>query len=181
MYPMNLSDHQCRSATIGIVCVFMAAGLTSCQYDPWADGFLTRTPAGSDIVGTYKLDADTLARQISAPESKTPLRVSPSAHIVLSANHKAEFFEVPDWIYDHGSSLCVIDGTGSWQLGKNDRYSVLNVKIDRKGFREGVDKCNSIYYGQLFFYGHKAPYKLHITIGDPDSGDAVQLEKAKAN
>jgi len=26
-------------------------------------------------------------------------------------------------------------------------------------------------------YGKKSPYKLHITIGDPDSGDAVQFEK----
>ena len=32
--------------------------------------------------------------------------------------------------------------------------------------------------GELMLYGSKPPYKLHITIGDPDAGDAMQFEKA---
>jgi len=37
--------------------------------------------------------------------------------------------------------------------------------------------CKGDFGYELMLYGKKPPYKLHITIGDPDSGDAVQFEK----
>ena len=174
---MNSSNRPGWAKTISVISVL--ACLFGCQYDPWANRFLKSGPKDADIVGTYQLDADTLSRHISVPESKTLLSVNPSAQVVLSADHGAEFVEVPDWIYDHGSSLCVISGAGSWKFGKNDDYSVIWVEIQRRNFRAGVDHCGSTYNGELFLYGKKPPYKLHITIGDPDSGDAVQLEKIK--
>ena len=108
---MNSSNRPGWAKTISVISVL--ACLFGCQYDPWANRFLKSGPKDADIVGTYKLDADTLSRHISVPESKTPLSVNPSAQVVLSADHGAEFVEVPDWIYDHGSSLCVISGAGS--------------------------------------------------------------------
>jgi len=51
------------------------------------------------------------------------------------------------------------------------------VQIQRNVDRPSVDGCEPTYYGQLMLYGKQSPYKLHITIGDPDSGDAMQFEK----
>ncbi len=165
---------QClRAIGIGSLCWFLAG----CQYDPWAGRFLTNQPAERDVVGTYKVDSDTLARGVSIPVSSKSLSISRDAEIVLSADHIAQYLHVPE-IDMSITKTCVISGTGSWQLGRNDDYIVVNVEIQRKDYRESVDGCEPTYHGQLMLYGKDPPYKLHITIGDPDSGDAVQFEKA---
>jgi hypothetical protein len=74
------------------------------------------------------------------------------------------------------SLRCASSTAVVWQLGKNDDYEVLNFQIQRENYRP--DACGSKYGGQLNLYGNKPPYKLHITIGDPDSGDAIQFERS---
>jgi cytochrome oxidase assembly protein ShyY1 len=44
---------------------------------------------------------------------------------VLSADHKGQFPQVPEVEIDHGVCPCLISGIGSWQLGRNDDYSVV--------------------------------------------------------
>jgi hypothetical protein len=95
---------------------------------------------------------------------------------LLSADHKAKFSQVPE-IHSPAAQSCLVNGSGSWELGRNDEYSVVNVQIQRNVDRPSVDGCEPTYYGQLMLYGKQSPYKLHITIGDPDSGDAMQFEK----
>jgi hypothetical protein len=161
-----------RAIIIGSLCWF----LVGCQRDPWADRFLRRQPQERDLVGTYRIDSDTLARRISVPMSTTALSISRDSAIVLSADHKAKFSQVPE-IHPPATQSCLVNGSGSWELGRNDAYSVVNVQIQRNVDRPSVDGCEPTYYGQLMLYGKQSPYKLHITIGDPDSGDAMQFEK----
>jgi len=98
--------------------------------------------------------------------------VDHSARIVLSSDHKAEFVHVPeDYL---GKAACSVTGRGSWLLGKNDSFSVVRVSIVNE---EPNSPCKWDFAYELMLYGRKSPYKLHITIGDPDSGDAVQSEK----
>jgi len=159
---------------IGSVCWL----LVGCQYDPWAGRFLKNQPAEGVLVGTYKVDSDTLARRISIPRITKTLSISRDAEIVLSADHTAQFLYVPEIDTKNAIKTCVITGAGSWRLDRNDDYAVVNVKIQQEDYRRSVDGCEPTYYGQLMLYGKRPPYKLHITIGDPDSGDAVQFEKA---
>jgi hypothetical protein len=64
--------------------------------------------------------------------------------------------------------------SGSWQLGKNDDFSVVRTSIvNEEPNRAG--KGDFAY--ELMLYGKKPPYKLYVIIGDPDSGDAVRFEK----
>jgi hypothetical protein len=161
-----------RAIGIGSLCWFLAG----CQYDPWAGRFLTNRPAERDVVGTYRVDSDTLTRGVSIPMSSERVSISRDAEIVLSADHRAQYLHVPE-IDMSTTKTCVITGTGSWQQGRNDDYVVVNVEIQRKDYRESADPCGPTYHGQLMLYGKSPPYKLHITIGDPDSGDAVQFEK----
>lgn len=149
--------------------------LAGCQFDPWADNFLTRQPAERDVVGFYAVDQASLQRTINQPESRSPLKINPSAHIHLAADHKAEFFYVPEEL---DGLECSVTGRGTWRFAKNDSYIVVLVQIADE---EPNNRCRdtfSINYGnQLNLYGATPPYRLHLTIGDPDSGDAVQFER----
>jgi len=149
-----------------------------CQFDPWAVRFLTARPSESDVVGTYKVDSDSLKRHIVFGMDLKTLFVSPDAQIILSANHDAHFFRVPDTDENEKQS-CSITGDGSWRLFVDDQHYVVVLVRIVVADRDSADGCGPIYNGSLNFYGKRPPYKLHITIGDPDSGDAVQFEKVK--
>jgi hypothetical protein len=55
-----------------------------------------------------------------------------------------------------------------------DSFAVVRASIVNE---EPTSPCKGEFDYELELYGGKPPYKLHITIGDPDSGDAVQFEK----
>ncbi|MGB7848654.1 MAG: hypothetical protein WBL63_23780 [Candidatus Acidiferrum sp.] len=109
--------------------------------------------------------------------STKALSISRDARIELSADRKAQFSQVSE-IDEFAKKTCVINGIGSWRLNRNDEYAVIDVQIQREDYRRLADGCELTYHGQLMLYGKKPPYKLHITIGDPDSGDALQFEHA---
>ena len=161
---------------IGLACLCWF--FVGCQHDPWADQFLKSQPAESDLVGTYRVDSDTLARPISIRIGTKTLSISQDERIVLSADHKAQFFHVPE-VQESATRTCVVSSAGSWELGRNDEYFVINLKILLKDYLRSVDGCEETYYGQLMLYGKRPPYKFHITIGDPDSGDAIQFQRVK--
>jgi hypothetical protein len=124
------------------------------------------------VVGTYVIDADSQKRDIKLGMNHGTLPVNHSAQIVLSADHKARFSHVP--VDSPNETACSITGLGSWRLGKNDSFSVVMASIVNE---EPNSPCKGDFGYELMLYGKKPPYKLHITIGDPDSGDAVQFEK----
>jgi hypothetical protein len=126
------------------------------------------------LVGRYRVDSQTLARDISIPTGK--VFIDRNSEIVLSGDHQAQFLRIAE-ISPTAALSCFVDGSGSWALGRNDPYFVVDVQIQRDGVRGPADCRQRIYYEQLMIYGKKAPYKLHLTILDPDSGDALQFEK----
>jgi hypothetical protein len=146
--------------------------LVGCQYDPWANRFLTAQVADEDVAGTYVIDDDSRKRSIKLPLSNGSFPIDRSARIVLSSDHKAEFVHFPeDYL---GKVACSVTGRGSWRLGKNDTFSVVRASIVNE---EPNSPCKGDFAYELMLYGKKSPYKLHVTIGDPDSGDAAQFEK----
>ena len=104
------------------------------------------------------------------------LKINPSAHILLSSDHKAEFFQVPEATSDE--LPCSVTGRCTWRLGKSDRYMTLWAQIaDQESNGRCRDTFTPNFGDQLNLYGDRPPYRLHLTIGDPDSGDAVQFER----
>ena len=129
------------------------------------------------MVGTYKVDADSLHRHTVGKElagTGGMLPVSSGAEIVIGEDHHTQLVNVP--CFSHPSkyepiSVSSYSGSGSWKLGRNDDFweiQVWNPKRLAGGCREAPE---------LMLYGKYPPYKIHITLGDPDSGDAVQFEK----
>ena len=125
-----------RATGIGFLCLF----LVGCQYDPWADRFLKNRPAETNLVGTYRVDADTLARRISIPWSSKTISIDRDAEITLYADHKAQFLHVPE-LDVFTRQECVISGIGLWQLGRNDHYVDVAVQIQRTDYHQSVDGC----------------------------------------
>jgi len=170
---------RCKVITVkrrtAILMLLSFVPLVGCQYDPWADRFLTVEPVEKDVAGTYVIDADSLKRTIKLPMSKSTLPLDRSARVVLSSDHKAEFIHVPEDSLSEGREAgCSVTGRGSWRLSKNDSFSVVLARIVNE---EPGSPCKGDFAYELMLYGKRSPYKLHITIGDPDSGDAVQFEK----
>jgi len=126
-------------------------------------------------VGPYVVNQASQQRSVKLPITGLPLKVDPSARITLSADHIAEFLNVPNEIE---GIQCSVTGHGTWRLGKNGSFIVVRVQIADK---ESSERCRQTFtadYGvELNLYGEKPPYRLHKTIGDPDSGDALQFEK----
>jgi hypothetical protein len=107
--------------------------LVGCQYDPWADRFLTSQPSEQDVAGTYVIDADSQKRNIKLAQNNGTFPIDHSAKIVLSGDHKAQFIHVPE---DYrGEAACSVTGRGSWHLGKNDSFSVVRETIGGSIFR----------------------------------------------
>jgi hypothetical protein len=152
------------------------ASLVGCQYDPWADKFLTHHVSEQDVVGFYLVDQASMQRTIKMPMTGMVVKISPAAHISLSPDHKAEFFQVPEAIGDDVS--CSITGRGTWRFGKNNSYVILWTNIaDEEPNEHCKSRFNASFAEELNLYGGKPPFKLHVTIGDPDSGDAIQFER----
>jgi hypothetical protein len=155
--------------------VLTVVTLVGCQYDPWAGRFLTRQPAEQNVVGYYAVDQASLLRTIKLPRTESPIKINPTARIHLAADHKAEFVDVPGEL---DGFLCSVTGRGTWRLGKNNNFIVVVAQIVDE---EPSSRCKGTFtanYGNEFaLYGDKPPYRLHLTIGDPDSGDAVQFER----
>ena len=148
--------------------------LAGCQYDPWAHNFLTGHAEDKDVAGTYVLDAESQKREIRIGLKRTVLPINRSARVVLSRDHRAQFIAVPE---DYDGGPCSITGRGSWRIAKHGGFTLVEALITND------DPCGPykrVPFGyQLRLYGRRPPYKLHVTISDPDLGDAVQFEKVR--
>jgi len=134
-----------------------------------------RQPAEQDVVGFYSVDQASLQRANKLSRTELPIKIEPSAHIRLLADHKAEFADVPG---DLDSLNCSITGRGTWRLGKNDNFIIVVAQIvDEEPNSRCKGTITANFGNELFLYGDKPPYRLHLTIGDPDSGNAVQFER----
>lgn len=163
----------CRIVCRWVILVVPLLMLLGCQYDPWANGYLTTAPSETDIVGKYTPDAASLKRQIELPMSGELLPVQPSATIALSNDHSAQFSRVP---VDHnGTQPCSITGQGTWSIEQSSgRFYSVYVRIRN---RESNSPCGTEFNWPLLLYGKRPPYKLHQVIDDPDLGLVVQFEK----
>jgi hypothetical protein len=100
--------------------------LAGCQYDPWANKFLSGPAADKDVAGTYVIDADSQKREIRLGLKRTVLPINRSARIVLSGDHRAEFIGVPE---DLDEKLCSVTGRGSWRVIRSSNFTRVIVVI----------------------------------------------------
>jgi hypothetical protein len=143
--------------------------LFACQYDPFAHEFTTSEPRESALVGRYTPDAETTERL----RSVLSISVSPAAALVINADHTFTAHDLPNcWI---SQSFDCAAGTeawaGTWSLRRHQEWWSIQLHITSRNGR-------STSYGlPAMLRGDGPSYLIHLTIGDPDSGNAVAFER----
>ena len=151
---------------IGVLAALLMVG---CQYNPFAHEFTRTEPRESAVVGTYIPDSETTERL----RRSLGVSVSPSARFVINADHTFVANELPKcWIdqtfdCDPGTETWV----GTWSLRRTQEWWALQLHVTSRN-------SEATSYGMpAMLRGEEAPYLVHLTIGDPDSGDALAFER----
>jgi hypothetical protein len=151
------------------VALAVLVSLTGCQWDPYTSVYTGKQPKPEDLVGMYVPDEAT-AHFIAAHYSASEVS------IVLSADGTINLHNIPDcWETPFGETEGGFDsGTGRWTIQKHQEWWVLGVNIWTDGFSSrGHAHINLTT--EIFLVGEKPPYIIHLTIGDPDAGNALQF------
>jgi hypothetical protein len=80
---------------------------------------------------------------------------------------------VNDLPSDRGGTTCVLTGTGKWEGPDTERR--VNFMLAPGGASSCVFSAGA--YSGFELAGHKKPYSLYWTLGDPDSGTGVWLTR----
>ena len=161
--------------------------LLGCQHDPYADWFVKKQVSDEAILGTYRVTDDTVTHFATTKITFLPggkLPVGPDAKIVLTGDHKIYFSAVP-WDALSGQ-VCVLSGAGAWRLARKDEFASLQVSLDENHAGRKSPGCPDRAFGfyinllddsLLPWHSHGKYPLLHLSIGDPDSGDALQFQR----
>ena len=155
-----------RLAFLGLLFAF-----AGCQFDPYTSVYTRTEPKAEDLVGVYVPDKAT-ARFIA--EHYPAIGTS----IVLSADGTIVLQNIPDcWKTLFGTFEGGFDsGTGRWKIQKHQEWWVLGVDIWTDGF-SSREHAHIGLTTEIFLVGEKPPYIIHLTIGDPDAGQALQFTR----
>ena len=131
----------------------------------WSELSFTRTkPSDQDVVGVWKPTSATLRDMHDAggyPDAQHEL--------ILSADGSFSMVNMPDWWSDEfGRSHKKFESRqGKWRITKaSDVFTIYVIEL--------ADPSGSM---DLNLSRQKAPYLIHITLGDPDSGHYMLFER----
>jgi hypothetical protein len=145
-----------------------------CQYDPHARLYTTEKPQAEDVVGVY-----TLARQTVTRDGLAVLRGQP-CNVDLRPGGEFTATNVPPWLFGSpGTNFfsTLLTGSGKWRI---DRVGSIDNGGGSVQTQWGVYLDSpAAKFSPVGLTGQKAPYGLIFTLGDPDSGEAMILERAK--
>jgi len=144
-----------------------------CQYDPYAHLLTTVRPEPSEVVGRYTLVKQTVTAGDLAAMSDRLCVVELRADGTFSAS------DVPQYAPGlPGASFLstLVSAPGSWHVESvgsvDDGWSAKNIW--------GVHlDSGSVRLQSAGLTGQKAPYGMIFTLGDPDSGQAMFLQRIK--
>jgi hypothetical protein len=145
----------------------------ACQFDPHAHLYTTVKPRPADVHGIYRLTAQTVT-----PDGLSALR-GKSCDIELHEDGTFLARHVPPASVDGltpGFFSRLVSAEGRWHI---DRIGSIGDGSGSSKTRWGIrldSRSTAIWPAGLT--GGKPPYGLIFTIGDPDSGHAMVLERA---
>ena len=150
-----------------------AAALAACQFDPYGSEYTRTKPLEASIAGTY------------VPTQKTLTMMREKGHypqvqssIVLRLDGRLILTNIPDWWLDgFGKSKGGFDsGEGRWSLDNAQGFWELILDVDSARNFSSQDHNPRGIGTAIAVINEKPPYLLHLTVGDPDMGDAMQFE-----
>ena len=148
--------------------ILVSVLLAGCQYDPYADQFVTTQPKQDDVAGNYLLTQQTITTNgLSVLQGR-------QCQLDLLANNSFSVTNYPSWT--NGQLASFISTTGKWSC---------NVVGTVSGTNGGLGNWGVVFSGadsevdSLALTGKGAPYGLIMTYGDPDSGTVMVFAKQK--
>lgn len=148
------------SQLIKVVSVFGVLLIAGCS----------KKPQASDLIGNYRLTETSKTFLVKGKGYKT----LPVSVISLDSSYRVGLSNLPDCAtngFGHSSGQFV-SGKGAWKLEKRFSAWGLTLAIDKGGSLE-----HGFYVNWLTVRGWSPPYRLQMTIGDPDTGEVIVYEK----
>jgi hypothetical protein len=135
------------------------------------DKAFTKKPTTSDLVGTYLLSKPSEAFLFK----RKGYKVIPVSEIRLGADYSISIVNLPDCATNgFGKSFgAFLSGEGRFEVEKALPGWGLTLRIEKSDSLRG-----GVYAGPwVGIRGRSAPYRLEVTIGDPDSGETILYER----
>jgi len=148
--------------------------VSGCQYDPHAHLYTMARPQTADVVGRYALVSQTVTTDgISALDGKLSV-VELRTDGTFSASNVPPYplFGSPD----AGVLKSLVSAAGSWRVGKVGSVDDGGSLKTHWGI---YPESGTVRLQSAGLTGQKAPFGLVFTVGDPDSGHAMFLERTK--
>lgn len=156
-----------------LLCLVAVALLQGCQYDPYAHTFTTEKPQTNLVIGRYVLKDQTVVSGGLSAMHGQPCVVELAADGTFVASNVPPFaFRAPPI-----SLSSLVSSEGTWQL--DSVGSIGNGSGKMKTHWGAHLESQSPQVESPGFTGDKPPYGLIFTIGDPDSGTVMILEKTQ--
>jgi hypothetical protein len=131
-------------------------------------------PNSKDLVGVYVPDANTLALIAKEGNYRT---ASPT--ITLMGDGTIVIKNIPDWwLTSFGVPGGGFDsGRGTWTIQESQDWWLLLVSFsDTRQFASSSNMPGTLGT-QMKLIGEKPPYKIYLTVGDPDEGRGMHFER----
>jgi len=154
--------------------LILLLAVAGCQYDPHAHLYTTEKPEATNVVGRYVLTSQTLT---SGGKAALGGRVS---SVDLRGDGTFVASNVPPWQEGFPATnffATLISGSGTWRID-----SVGSVDDGTKPLKTywGVYLDSpELKFNAVGLTSQKPPYGLIYTLGDPDSGQALILERQR--
>ena len=157
-----------------LLCLVAMALLQGCQYDPYAHTLTTEKPQTNAVVGRYVLKDQTVVSGGLTAMQGRPCVVELAADGTFTATN------VPPLVFGAppiSSLSSLVSGAGTWQI---DSVGSVGNGSGKLKTHWGVHlESQAPQMQSPGFTGDKPPYGLIFTIGDPDSGTVMVLERVK--
>jgi len=157
----------CTLRTIGALtwCIISSAVL-SCQYDPFAHEFAKTEPGSTDLPGEYVLDDESIAML-----SRSYDVAAPPARLTLNLDGSFRVTSVPSCWRASGSCETTEDAEGRWAVARKQTWWAVQLRCSK------IDGRRTDYSLPAMLRGDGPPFILHLTVGDPDTGEALAFRR----
>jgi hypothetical protein len=131
------------------------------------------SPKETDLVGTYKV-----TRYNGEIDSIEGFSRRNSIQVVLNADHTTRVSEFPQFDGFGDFVICKLSESGTWEFGRGPgaeiRFKFKSVPKSKDDSRHGRE-CSGDF--EIPLLGHRPPYSLYLSIGDPDSDTGIELQR----
>lgn len=151
-----------KKQTRYLLVALAALSMVGCVGDPFLSSYTKTKPNEADLIGTWVPNPDTIKDMRDRGRYEVE---NAKTRLVLGSDGSFEMVDIPDWWREPlGRSHSHLESDhGTWKL---------------KEYSPGTRWELGLYFPSwggttISLRRDKPPYLIHITLGDPDNGDAM--------